>query len=244
MVLAVAALVVQMYAVPAPFAATRIASPATEGSAATVTSAEDGTKPDTTKPSGSKGAAASHAAPAASSKPGTDMKDSNAADAARTHLNLENVALVNGASKGPDSAALTALSLTDPQKQGLSTVRIPEPGSTRPIPISAVNTTPSKRQWLVLTVFEHSAATFDAYTTRQAIGRGAVEEDPMMRPFAHSPAMYAAIQAGPVLLDLLARRMQRSENPMFRRMWWMPQTIASAGFLTSGVHNTGVHGSR
>jgi len=43
------------------------------------------------------------------------------------------------------------------------------------------NRLPARREWLALAVAEHGAAAFDAYTTRQAISRGAVEEDPTMR---------------------------------------------------------------
>jgi hypothetical protein len=91
-----------------------------------------------------------------------------------------------------------------------------------------------------LTIAMHGAAAFDAYSTRQAIGRGAVEDDPLMRPFAYSPAIYVASQVGPVLLDLVSRRMMRSENLVLRRMWWIPQSGSTAMFIFSGVHNLGV----
>jgi hypothetical protein len=45
---------------------------------------------------------------------------------------------------------------------------------------------------------------------------------------------------GPVILDYVARRMQRSENNFFRRTWWAPQSLATAGFIFSGVHNMNV----
>src|SRR5229473_2170349 len=77
---------------------------------------------------------------------------------------------------------------------------------------------------------QHGAATFDGYSTRQSVSRGNVEDDPMLRPFAHSGAIYAAIQAGPVALDFIARRMQHSEIGMVRRMWWVPQTVSTATF--------------
>jgi hypothetical protein len=93
-----------------------------------------------------------------------------------------------------------------------------------------------------LAVAEHGAAAFDAYTTRQAISRGAVEEDPTMRPFAHSPAIYAAIQVGPVLFDLLARHMQRSQYDFERRTWWLPQSVSTGVSIFSGVHNLSVVG--
>ena len=96
------------------------------------------------------------------------------------------------------------------------------------------------KRWLALTLAQHGAAAFDAYSTRQSISRGAVEDDPMMRPFAHSGAIYAAIQVGPLLLDYAARRMQHSEYGMVRRMWFVPQTVSTAGFLISGFHNLNV----
>ena len=96
---------------------------------------------------------------------------------------------------------------------------------------------PSRRAWLALSIVQHGAAAFDAYSTRDAISHGAVENDPLMRPFAHSPAMYAANQVGPLVLDLVARRMQRSDNSFLRRMWWVPQSAAAADFIFCGVHN-------
>jgi len=241
MVFAVAALFVQLSAAPSPVAIAPnviAAAPTTAIDNAATNAALDETKPATTK------AATTTNTPTATSTDGTkptarkSTPDSNSTDSSHTHLN--NASLNDaGASR---SATLTAVSLADPQKQGLSTVRIPERDSDRAIPIPAINGTPSRRNWIVLATFEHSAAAFDAYSTRQAIGRGAIEMDPMMKPFAHSSAIYAAIQVGPVVMDLLARRMQRSENPMFRRMWWMPQSISAAAFLTSGIHNTGVRG--
>jgi hypothetical protein len=89
-------------------------------------------------------------------------------------------------------------------------------------------------------VLEHGAAAFDAYSTREAISRGAKEEDPIMRPFAHSPAIYAAIQVGPVLLDVLARHMQRNQYNFVRRTWWLPQSASTGVSIFSGVHNLSV----
>ncbi|MGH7837006.1 MAG: hypothetical protein ACREQC_04180, partial [Candidatus Binataceae bacterium] len=103
--------------------------------------------------------------------------------------------------------------------------------------IAAAERYPSRRAWIALSFVQHGAATFDAYSTRQAIAHGAVEDDPMMRPFAHSPAMYAAMQVGPVMLDILARHMQRSNNNFLRHIWWLPQSVSTAGFVVSGVHN-------
>jgi hypothetical protein len=102
----------------------------------------------------------------------------------------------------------------------------------------------SRRSWIALAVAEHAAAGFDAYTTRYAISRGAVEQDPLMRPFANSSAIYAAIQAGPVVLDIAARRMQRSQNGFLRRTWWLPQSVSAGMSVFSGVHNLRVAGQQ
>src|ERR1700722_633335 len=120
--------------------------------------------------------------------------------------------------------------------QSFSTMRIPEADEKR-YAIRPAESAPARRNWLMLSVLEHSAATFDAYSTRQAVSRGAVEQDPLMRPFAHSPAIYAAIQVGPVLFDLLARHMQRSNYNFERRYWWVPQTASTGMSIFAGVHN-------
>jgi hypothetical protein len=164
------------------------------------------------------------------------------------HFNLDKVALSNTPSeseapKSSENAApkLTAVSMEVAHKsEALSTIRIPEPGPSKPAEVAAAEKRPYTKQWLVLSIVQHGAAAFDAYSTREAVSRGAVEDDPMMRPFAHSGAIYAAIQAGPVVLDFVARRMQHSENGFIRKMWWMPQSVSTAGFLFSGVHNLGV----
>jgi hypothetical protein len=120
--------------------------------------------------------------------------------------------------------------------ESLSVIRVATPES-KALHYVEPESLPSRRKWLALALVEHSAATFDAYSTRRAIGLGAIECDPLMRPFAQSPAIYAAIQVAPVALDFAARRMQRSQNGFMRRTWWMPQTAAAGMFLFSGVHN-------
>jgi hypothetical protein len=138
---------------------------------------------------------------------------------------------------------MTAISLTDNDTtQPLSSVRIPEPAAVKPVKVYTAEKPHTSRSWLALAMVQHGAATFDAYSTRQAIGRGAVEDDPLMRPFAHSGAIYAAIQVGPLLLDYVARRMQHSEYGMVRRVWFVPQTASTVGFILSGAHNLSVRG--
>jgi hypothetical protein len=139
----------------------------------------------------------------------------------------------DGMAEAASSAALAQ------NPQSLSTVKIP---ATLPADVKPAEEYPSRRKWIALSIVQHSAAFFDSYSTRQAIGSGAVEEDPLMRPFAKTPAIYAAIQVGPVILDYAARKMQRSENNFIRHMWWMPQSTATAMYLFSGVHNMHVAG--
>jgi hypothetical protein len=124
--------------------------------------------------------------------------------------------------------------------QSLSTIRIPESKATKPIEVIRTQNMPSRRSWLLLSLTQHGAAAFDAYSTRRSIATGATEEDPLVRPFAHSSGIYAAIQVAPVGLDILSRRMQRSGNRVFRRTWWLPQSTSVAVSLFSGFHNLNV----
>ncbi len=107
----------------------------------------------------------------------------------------------------------------------------------KPIRLIPVENVHPRPPWLILSAVQHGAAGFDAYSTRRAIRNGGVEMDPLMRPFAHSPAIYAAIQLGPAMLDVLARHMQRSRNGLLRRTWWVPQSASTGVFLFSGLHN-------
>lgn len=155
-------------------------------------------------------------------------KAAGAADAARP-------AAMSALPAAPAPAASPAQ-----ESQALETLRLEQPKIERNGGIRDVEEGPSRRKWIALAAAEHGAAAFDAYTTRQAIGRGAVEADPVMRPFASSPSIYAAIQIAPVALDYAARRMQRSQNEFIRKMWWLPQTGGTAMYLFSGTHNLGV----
>jgi hypothetical protein len=92
--------------------------------------------------------------------------------------------------------------------------------------------------WKGLAIASSGAATFDAWTTRHAITTyGAVELNPMLKPFAGNSSLYAAIQVGPALLDFAGKKMMYSRVSLVRHMWWVPQ---SASFVTSifcGAHN-------
>ena len=163
-------------------------------------------------------------------------------ESSSTHMNLDEVRLVSANSKNQFSGSLKTVAFETPEDtQSFSTVRIPEL-STKESKFREAISQPSRRQWLALAFLQHSAAVFDAYSTRQAVGHGAVEDNPMLRPFAGSGAIYAATQVTPLFLDLAAYHMQRSEYSLLRRFWWMPQTLSAGLSIFSGVHNLHVAG--
>jgi hypothetical protein len=164
-----------------------------------------------------------------------------AADAFPDQPKPSTTASAKSDSTGAASGTLTAVSLetSTQNSQALSTIRISEPAPEKPVRVISAENYP-KRDWLLLSIAQHSAAAFDAYSTRQAVATGASEADPFMRPFAHSPGIYAAIQVGPAILDFAARRMQRSPNSFIRRSWWIPQSASTGMYLFSGVHNMSV----
>lgn len=100
----------------------------------------------------------------------------------------------------------------------------------------------NQRRWLGLAIAEHSAATFDAWSTRHAITTaGAQELNPLLKPFAKNVSLYAAIQVAPVLMDFTARKMMYSHHPWIRRMWWAPQSASFFSSLFCGAHNLSFH---
>jgi hypothetical protein len=98
-----------------------------------------------------------------------------------------------------------------------------------------------RRMWYALSFVGSGAAAFDAWSTRRAIsGNYAVEANPLLRPFAHSGAMYAATQVSPLMMDFLGKKMMVSNNKMVRKMWWLPQVAGSGVSIAAGVHNVGM----
>jgi len=98
-----------------------------------------------------------------------------------------------------------------------------------------------QKLWLGLALAQHSAAAFDAWSTRRAITQGGARElNPMLKPFAGNSSIYAATQVAPTLLDLLGRRMMTSRHSLLRNTWWLPQVLGTAASVAGGVHNLGV----
>jgi hypothetical protein len=98
------------------------------------------------------------------------------------------------------------------------------------------------KMWFVLGAVEHGAATFDAWSTRRNIEEGTMHEaDPIMRPFANSNAMYAAVQVAPVLFDLLSKQMLHNSHSWVRKSWWVPQSASTVASILSGARNVAIH---
>jgi hypothetical protein len=98
-----------------------------------------------------------------------------------------------------------------------------------------------RKAWYALAIAGHSAAAFDAWSTRRALSNGyGTEANPLLRPFAHSGALYVATQVSPAFMDYLGRKMMVSQHHWVRRMWWLPQTAGTGVSLSAGAHNVGV----
>lgn len=106
--------------------------------------------------------------------------------------------------------------------------------------VIAIQETPRERKvWYTLAALGHAGAAFDAWSTRRAITAGAgTEANPMLRPFAHSGALYAATQVSPFLMDYLGKRMMTSQHGWVRKIWWLPQTAGASMSFAAGAHNT------
>jgi hypothetical protein len=128
----------------------------------------------------------------------------------------------------------------------VSLLSSPAPATFTAAPLSPTQIRSEQHQqrfWLMLSIAQHSAATFDAWSTRRVISSGQGQElNPLLRPFAGNASLYAVIQVGPALLDYLGRRMMTSHG-WARRAWWIPQAVGMGASLAGSVHNLGVHSS-
>jgi len=132
----------------------------------------------------------------------------------------------------PEPKAEVVAESADPSMKAFPGTPV-KPALERPMP-----TPRQKKLWYTFMAVSHSAAGFDAWSTRRAIsGNYGSEADPFLRPFAHSNAIYAATQVSPVIMDYVGRRMMTSRNPMLRRFWWVPQVAGAGLSFGSGIHN-------
>jgi hypothetical protein len=98
-----------------------------------------------------------------------------------------------------------------------------------------------KREWYALVGVSAGAAAFDAWSTRRAVSGGfGTEANPLLKPFAHSNAMYAATQVSPLVMDFLGRKMMTSRHNWMRRMWWLPQIAGTNVSFSSAIHNVSI----
>jgi hypothetical protein len=150
-------------------------------------------------------------------------------------------------SKLPDAPApnLSASAGTDADASSSSAAVSITPGSAsllnapiKPAVIRPVESPRQRKIWYALMATGHSAAAFDAWSTRRAVSGGyGTESDPLMRPFAHSGAMYAATQVSPAVMDYLGHRMMVSNHRLMRRFWWLPQVAGASFSFGAGIHN-------
>ena len=151
-------------------------------------------------------------------------------------IDTPSLASVKGFEPRPPDAILPArLDLRVAESSSAATMA---PGQPLRPGLHPSETVANRRLWYALVISSHSAATFDAWSTRRAVSSGqGRESNPMLRPFSHSNAIYFAMQASPALMDYLGRRMMTSEHYWVRRMWWLPQAAGTATSFFSGVHN-------
>jgi hypothetical protein len=166
------------------------------------------------------------------------------AQSSRTALpgSAEFDALPGAISPALNPAKAVAAAVSAPAVADFSTIHIPETDSSKPVRQIAAESVPSRRNWMILSFASSSAAALDAYSTRRSIAAGNMEADPMMKPFANSPAIYLATQISPVVMDFVGYKMQHSHNVVLRKMWWLPQTSGTAMSLFAGLHNLQISG--
>jgi hypothetical protein len=148
---------------------------------------------------------------------------------------LPNAAGVTNASSSTAAHGSAGAGAVQPPRAALA-LQPMKPAFTRPR-----ETRGQRIAWYTLAVTGHGAAAFDAYSTRRALaGNYGTESNPLVRPFAHSGALYVATQASPALMDFLGKRMMVSEHRWVRRMWWLPQAAGSGFSIAAGAHNMSV----
>ena len=148
---------------------------------------------------------------------------------------------------GPEGDAMSPLAFAASSDEPLAFIRVGRAASPAADAVLKARIRSEARRrdsWLGLMAAQHGAAAFDAFTTRSAISSGgAVEANPLLRPFAGNNSLYAAIQVGPTIIDYVARKMMTSQHGWMRTTWWIPQTLGAAVSLATGAHNLGVRSS-
>ena len=139
----------------------------------------------------------------------------------------------------PDAPALVLAAMTPP-----APIAFLNPGKPMTVSVSQLRAENRRQQlmWKGLTLASSGAATFDAWSTRRAITTaGAVELNPLLRPFAGNASLYAAIQVAPALLDFAGKKMMYSRHSFVRHLWWAPQSASFVSSIFCGAHNLSYH---
>jgi hypothetical protein len=111
----------------------------------------------------------------------------------------------------------------------------------KPVARGDAATEHDKKTWYALIAVSSGAAVLDAWSTRRAITGGyGTEANPLLRPFAHSNAMYAAVQVSPVVMDVIGRKMMTSRYHWMRKLWWAPQMAGTDVSVSAAIHNLSV----
>lgn len=111
------------------------------------------------------------------------------------------------------------------------------------VPVLAETPPKITRAELLAVTSLHAAGTFDAYTTHTSLcdpppGYVGVEENPLLRPLAHSGAIYPAINFGDAVLDLW---LLKSHRPWNHKLAWI-STVSMIGLhIGLGIHGTIEH---
>ena len=149
-------------------------------------------------------------------------------------------AAANSTAPANTSAPATTNSSVSPQPI------LPGNAAFQPSPLKRATSRPyenprDRKIWYALAFTGHSAAALDAWSTRRALSNNqGTESNPLLRPFSHSNALYAATQVSPLVMDYLGKRMMVSQHQWVRRMWWVPQTLGATISFSAGVHNIGI----
>ncbi len=156
-------------------------------------------------------------------------ESSAAAPAAAEHQNPQPQVLL-----ASNAAAPETLTVPVPQQNLMI-----HPAVLKPAPEKPQVSLRQRQVFYSLMAAEHGAAVLDAWSTRQVLQQGGRELDPLVRPFAHSATLYPALQVTPVAVDYFAAKLMRSNHPVLRKLWWVPQVVATSGSVYCGIANLG-----
>ena len=159
------------------------------------------------------------------------------------------VALVHLSVGEDPSPALMAAALTRSEQAQAQGTAHPPPSGCEAQPPHPVPLLPAQERgkrthiWIGLSLGQHAAATFDAWSTRRGISQGSFEEkNRFLFPFSESPFLYAAIQVVPLGLDYAGWLMINSDSSWLHRYWWLPQTASTVLHLAASTYNQFVQG--